>query len=1017
MGNEDEAPAFTSADCTVFSAYTPGVSWTIATVEDQEKLRSVRRRLKSLAARLIPAASAGVPMSSLVSTLNPNGRIPGDLWCCVFPQQVSNKSFALQFALIISAHGAEICCCLGSGTTQLNDAASVAAGESAWESLRKRLAEAPETLRQEIESSLRGEWQFRTSWRLEAGRSDFSTFADWLSYASSNQGAGASISMNLTPEEFEQKGPGIADLLSEQVAIFAPLFLHSYDSELLLVGPPLPKVVAERLHPVVASQLRAVHGELMATGELLSVEALARHYETFRARFGPDVLLAVDGEALLQLMHDIGNREGLPYWLEFKNDEEFPKGFGSISGGSALKYGLYRRRETGTWMTGSSKVQHEISTTEAVGLARHHRDQLVAACGTLASFPGRADDDMYAKLQRTLDQVAPDVSNLAWGHKYLSLIYPDKLDDYHAPHYQRFHLRKMLEIPPVGDGRYSCAGRFVRVAAELGWPMNQLDAVLNRRNGPPYRVWRIGTRGGDDEAVSFWEMMRDRAVVAIGWKRLGDLSQSVSGRTLKGDLRTSLDAHYPAVSQVTGQLAQQITHFCQTISDGDYVVASDGVKVLGIGRVIGPYRYDASAGVPHQRPVEWLALGEWYLPITEGLRTTVRELKNNDEDLVAIERKVLEASVSESGSGTKRGVDVQSPAGSAEPVRQREWIGGGVVGRIQDVLKRKGQVILYGPPGTGKTHWAEIAARELASLWNLGKSVDQLSREEKDHVFGSGSASYVQLCCFHPSYGYEDFVEGYRPRVEAGSLRFDLKDGIFKTLCASASQQPDKQYYLIIDEINRGDVPRIFGELLTLLEKTKRGRPATLPFSAKLFNVPANVFVIGTMNTADRSIALLDTALRRRFGFIEMAPDTSLLENAVIGGLPLGLWLQSLNKQISSVIGQDGRNLQIGHSYFLHEGRPVNDLGHLSRILQDEVLPLLEEYCYDNWDSLKRILGNGFVDVDSKSFRSGLFDANRQADLLQALFATDPEIATSAVAVAAEVSLPDPAEDEDADGK
>ena len=161
------------------------------------------------------------------------------------------------------------------------------------------------------------------------------------------------------------------------------------------------------LHPVIVAQLRELYERLSTEGDLLSIEALDGYYATFQQRFGPDVLRGMDGEALLTLMHDMGNRNGLPYWLEFKDDAEFPARFGSIAGGSSLKYGLYRRRETGAWTTGSPMAQREISVAEAIAMARVHRDELLAACRVLDAFTVTTDDDAYASLESELSRVAP----------------------------------------------------------------------------------------------------------------------------------------------------------------------------------------------------------------------------------------------------------------------------------------------------------------------------------------------------------------------------------------------------------------------------------------------------------------------------------------------------------------------------------------------------------------------------------------------------------------------------------
>ncbi|MBM6622123.1 AAA family ATPase [Micrococcaceae bacterium RIT802] len=242
-----------------------------------------------------------------------------------------------------------------------------------------------------------------------------------------------------------------------------------------------------------------------------------------------------------------------------------------------------------------------------------------------------------------------------------------------------------------------------------------------------------------------------------------------------------------------------------------------------------------------------------------------------------------------------------------------------------DLLERRGQIILYGPPGTGKT----FVAMTLAN-----------------HVAGDGE--YTEIVQFHPSYTYEDFFQGYRPvTTEAGSLTYELKDGPLRRIVEQARKNPEFSYVLVIDEINRGNLAKIFGELYFLLEY--RDRPIKLQYSRDgedSFVMPANLFLIGTMNTSDRSIALLDTAMRRRFSFVELHPakypiDAVLarwLDRHGLGKEPADL-LALANAQIGAA------DFRIGPSYLM----PKDGLfqpGQLEDIWEYDILPLLTEHHY-----------------------------------------------------------------------
>ena len=241
---------------------------------------------------------------------------------------------------------------------------------------------------------------------------------------------------------------------------------------------------------------------------------------------------------------------------------------------------------------------------------------------------------------------------------------------------------------------------------------------------------------------------------------------------------------------------------------------------------------------------------------------------------------------------------------------------------ILSLLDDKPQLILYGPPGTGKTWLAERLGRLLG---------------------GDGDA--CRIVQFHPSYGYEDFVEGIRPSVDTttGQIRYDVVPGIFRKFCDQARKQPKQKFVLVIDEINRGNLPRIFGELLYLLER--RGKRIELAVSGDGFSVPKNLLVIGTMNTADQSIALVDTALRRRFHFKELTPDPVLLERWLGLHVPDHSWVAELLTRLNDELLKLGvdANLAIGHSHFMD---PALTETRLERIWGHSIVPTLQEYFY-----------------------------------------------------------------------
>jgi len=252
-------------------------------------------------------------------------------------------------------------------------------------------------------------------------------------------------------------------------------------------------------------------------------------------------------------------------------------------------------------------------------------------------------------------------------------------------------------------------------------------------------------------------------------------------------------------------------------------------------------------------------------------------------------------------------------------------------------------IILYGSPGVGKTH----NTKKLISLIESGISKKKIfdiikNNEQNNGVDIDNIKDRVKFITFHQSFGYEDFIEGFRPN-ENGDIK--LQDGIFKTICDDADNDREHSYYLVIDEINRGNISKIFGELITLIEEDKRDTfDVILPYSKKPFKIPSNLYITGTMNSTDKSIALIDIALRRRFTFLKMEPNLDLIENDKAKNI-----MKQLNEKITETLGAD---YVLGHSYFMK----IENDDDLEFVLEYKIKPLLEEYFYGDNEGLKQIL-------------------------------------------------------------
>ena len=381
-----------------------------------------------------------------------------------------------------------------------------------------------------------------------------------------------------------------------------------------------------------------------------------------------------------------------------------------------------------------------------------------------------------------------------------------------------------------------------------------------------------------------------------------------------------------------------IDYFINEINLEDIIIAiiPNKFTILGVGRVKSAYisPQDPSNPLHHLstfkdiRFVEWItkdALENSSLSFLGNLRDVISsDLTNQEYDQIK-EVYSIEHSIN---------LPSYSPISPTYSQIKLKLL-------LQKISKLK-NVILYGTAGTGKTYTAKNFSRLLV-------------RSQKSEI-----AQYFKLVTFHQSFSYEEFVEGFKPLTNgSGEIVYKVVDGVFKKICKQALSDPQKSYLIIIDEINRANIAKVFGELITLIEDDKRigarnELKVTLPYAQEEFGVPKNLYILGTMNTSDRSIALLDIALRRRFTFIELKPDPELLKEIVIDGIHCDRLLTQLNKRITLLIGRD---YQIGHSYFMN----IENIEDLRFTWYHRIIPLLQEYFYHDSKRLSAVIGSEFM--------------------------------------------------------
>jgi hypothetical protein len=851
------------------------------------------------------------------------GSLPKDLWFAVYNRRNLSAFVGMpQVFAIVSANGIEV----GLAATihpsdfsskGIKDAVRVAAPKI-FRALPAPSSPAAKELASQL-SAAPNEWYFRRKTRMQPNVADFPSLDAWLSFLCSEAGmrwASGAISRYMSAEELDglEEG-GLEAIVRETATLFRPLMASTVpgEAEESTVLPAFPEDLPEA-PPEEEEVVRPGLETFLQRFAEIRVGPFAQHAELWplldRIKVALTDMPALQMHPEVQVSWSLGkgNWATVP-WIALMDRRETT----STQRGFYVVF-LFPQDLSGVYLTLNQGVTDVVQTMGRSGgrqelQSRAQRARLEVPELTTAGF---VLDDAIGL--RTSASLAADYESSTIAYKFYpaGAVPADSEIETDLSAVLNAYV-KVLQASPSSDE-------------------DEMSSVVETVTGA--WLWSPG------QGASHWDELYEQGLMAIGWDEMEDLNRY-----------TSLEQAMEAIKRIYARDdnpyndARACYEFTHVVQPGDLVFAKRGRStIVGHGVVTGGYAFDPSrTSMRSIHTVRWVQRGEWSLARHLPMKT-LTNLRNDRETL-----SVLKAAIGAADPEPK----VALPVEERKPFTIDDAMDGlfmprAVFERALDVWRYKRNLILQGAPGVGKSY----VARRMAYA-----------------LMGYEDPSRVRTVQFHQAYAYEDFVQGYRPNGHG----FDLREGVFLEFCRRALTDSKQIYVFIIDEINRGNLSKILGELMLLIEPDKRksewGVKLTYAREADArFYVPENVFLLGMMNTADRSLTVVDYALRRRFAFVSVEPGfgEKSFEAHLTNEKVSAAMVQQIRQRIGALnatIREDRTNLGpgfcIGHSFFAAPPKPEDGQDSLSpeaeaawyrRVIENEIVPLLEEYWFDNPD-------------------------------------------------------------------